>query len=158
MDRLRIKIKFNRTIDPNNQESEPCPKCGHAVCHVKENATEVFCMGLNCDFHDYTTDVVDARHKRFNYMAQFGNVFFYDNPRYSARKPFMLEADIKSHNYIVRDFELDKDLLRIVEQRGGNWQGCPKENCRVIARYYSVELLCDDGWLAEKDPKAPSIY
>lgn len=152
MDKIRIKLKFNRTIDPNNQVSEPCPKCGRAVCHVKENPNEVFCMGWNCDFHDYTTDIVDARTERFNYMARYGNVFFYANTQYSAHKPFMLQDDIKQGRYIIREFELDSYKYNIVSQRGGSWESCPKENCRIVAQYYSVELMSEDGWLVDKDP------
>lgn len=157
MNKYIIKLKYGYTIDENNQCEDPCPKCGSVVCHVKGTSNKVFCTNTFCNFQDeynqsYQTQVND----RFEYMSRFGAVFFYDNYKYNCGTvPFISEEDVKAGRYIIREFKLNKAKYDHVRVRGGSWKECYEQDCRIIARYYSKDLMDKDGWLVNKDPSMP---
>lgn len=159
MNKHLIKLRFGLTIDENRPVDESCPRCGSVCCYVKEEANHAFCLNTFCDFHDYTTDIVEVRKERFLRFARYGTVFFYRNDQYECNIPFMIEDDIRAKKYIIREFELDKEKYNLyISEFGENeysWQSCYKQNCISIAQYYSIQLMCEDGWLVNKDPINP---
>lgn len=159
MNKHLIKLRYGLTIDENRPVEVSCPKCGGVCCYVKEEADHAFCLNTFCDFHDYTTDIVEVRKERFLRFARYGTVFFYRNDQYECNIPFMTEDDIRAKKYIIREFELDKEKYNLyISEFGKNeysWQSCYKQNCIIIAQYYSIQLMCEDGWLVNKDPINP---
>ena len=132
------------------------PQCGQVVCHVKEDANKVFCVNTFCDFQDFTTDIVERRNERFDYMAQYGSVFFYENSLYPCSGlPFIAQEDIAEGHFFIRIFEIDPVLYDRIKRRGGSWQRCYKKDCRILVKYYSKVLLSKGGWTVNKDPQMP---
>ena len=80
-------------------------------------------------------------------------VFFYENDRYYGNIPFITKEDIKERRLIIRDFEIDRDYYERMKRKGGGWELCYKANCRIIAKYATVELMARDGWLVDKNPR-----
>lgn len=158
MNKFLIKLKYGFTIDENNQCESPCPKCGSVVCHVKGTSNKVFCTNTFCDFQDeYNANYYNQVNNRLDYMSQYGAVFFYDNYKYHCSTiPFITEEDLKAGRYFVREFKLDAVMwYNHVRDRGGSWESCYEKDCRIIARYYSKDLMAKDGWVVNKDPSMP---
>lgn len=152
-----IKLMYGYTIDLNNTEDEPCPKCGGVVCHVKENSHKVFCTNSLCSFQDETNDnwdkpIID----RFKYMIKYPPVFLYrlDYNYSSYKHPFLMEEDLQQGKIVVRDFRLDEERYY---SKAARWAGLSKKQCYqtnspIIARYSTIDLLVKDGWRIEEDP------
>lgn len=157
MNKHLIKLRFGLTIDESRPVDESCPRCGSVCCYVKEESNHAFCLNTFCDFHDYTTDIVEVRKERFLRFARYGTVFFFKNDQYACNNPFMTEEDIRAKKYIIREFELDTEKYNddFFCNSDNWWQLCYKSNCKIIVQYHSVQLMCEDGWLVIKDPVNP---
>lgn len=152
-----IKLKYGYTIDKNNPCDEPCPRCGRVVCHVKEDPYKVFCANTFCDFQDtinpnWNKPILD----RFRYFLNYPPLYLTRNDyQYSQYKcPFISEEDIKAGRFIVRDFKLDSEKYNneYFRRAGLEKKYCYRVDSPIIARYGSLELMVNDGWLWEENP------
>lgn len=154
MNGVIIKLRYGLTIDENNQCDEPCPKCGAAVCHVKENNSDVFCTSSLCSFHDkFDYTWYPWIIERIERDASYGiPILFNHNSRYpSCKQPVMLNEDFKKHKYIIRELTIDEQKYSIAKYRGGSKSSCIDVNSPIIARYANLELLVKDNWVSYHD-------
>lgn len=156
MNALIVKLRYGLTIDTSNQHFEPCPKCGGVVCGVKENNDDVFCMNTFCDFKDTLNhSYADPLIERFEYIKSWGGpMFFNTNYQYpSVKHPFITKEDLQENKLIIREFVLDHEYFTSpAGRRAGVSPGrCYKQNCPIIARYGSVNMMIADNWKPNKD-------
>lgn len=156
-----IKLEFGLTIDKSRRFGQPCPKCGRTPYRVLENDDDVFCINVLCDFHGTIDHSVMeeklARLKRdASYVLRMPHlnhyITFYDNDLFpNCKQPIMFIKDYDNGDFIIRDAQINEELYARLEAKGASRGECVDAGSPIIARYYSLEQLVDDGWLSTHD-------